>query len=352
MKTIAYFVSGHGYGHGVRSCAIINGIPSENRILIFSALPEAFFREELKVKYRHISCELDGGCVQSGCAHIDVPATLKKYAAINMQREKLIDHYAGLIKKAGVDLILADIPPLAFPIAAKAGVPGIGISNFSWADIYQPYLKRYPGYSQMIEQIMEDYGKADNYFSLYPNMEGKGLHPQEEMGLVSRKGKRRRGELVKKYKLNPEKKWCLVYAGPSGLEEIQWEQLKKYPGWEFLGLYALPGAPENYHLLEKRAGFNYADFTVSCDLVFGKLGYGLVSECLSHGTTVIFMERFDFAEYPVLKAALTERGQGVEISLEKARRLDFHSEMEKLIQNKFEPLEARGSENIVRALGL
>jgi len=249
MKAIAYFISGHGYGHGVRSCAIINGIPSENRILIFSNLPSDFFREELKREYRQIYCELDCGCVQSDCVHIDISATLKKYAAINLKRGKLIDHFAGFIKKAGVHLVLADIPPLAFPIAEKADVPCIGISNFSWADIYQPYLKRYPGYSPIIEQMMADYGKADKHFSLYPNMEGKGLHPQEEMGLVSRKGKKRRGELAKKYSLHPEKKWCLVYLGHFGLEEIQWKQLKEYTDWEFLGLCALPGAPENYHLL-------------------------------------------------------------------------------------------------------
>jgi L-arabinokinase len=352
MKTIAYFISGHGYGHGVRSCVIINRIPSKNRILVFSSLPSDFFREELKVEYRHVPCELDSGCIQSDCVHIDIAATIKKYTEINKKREKIIKQFSGLIKKLGVELVLADIPPLAFPIAAVAGVPGIGISNFTWADIYQPYLHQNPEFSPVLEQINDDYGKADQYFSLYPNMEGKGFYRQEKAGIIARKGKNRRNELAATYGINPGKKWCLIYIGNFGLNGIQWERLREYSDWEFFGLYPLSGAPDNYHLLSKNTGFNYADFTASSHIVFGKLGYGLVAESLYHGIPTLFFERRNFAEYPYLKRALIKRGLGKEISLEKVRNLDFRYEIEALTQTIRKPLNCYGTDYIINALGL
>jgi hypothetical protein len=99
--------------------------------------------------------------------------------------------------------------------------------------------------------------------------------------MVCRPGRPRRAEFAARFDLDPEKKWALVYVGSFGLEGVDWHRLARYPDWEFMGLYPLEGAPANYRYLKKDLSFRYSDLNASCDLVIGKLGYGLVAECLA-----------------------------------------------------------------------
>ncbi|MFC1584589.1 hypothetical protein ACFL5V_03470 [Fibrobacterota bacterium] len=352
MRTIAFFISAHGFGHGVRSCEIINNIPPEHQVYIFSSLPPWFFQEEIRRTYRHINCEIDCGCVQAETVSIDIAATLEKYQGIYKNRDILVEQYGTMLKKLHIDLVLADIPSMAFAIANYAGSPAYGISNFSWGDIYHPYSKEFPEFSGVLERTLSDYALAETYFSLFPGLEGKGFQSRMEMGLVARKGQKKRGRLAALHGLNQNKKWCLVYVGHTGLNNVDWKRLEKYHDWEFLGLYNLPGSPKNYRTFQKTSGYNYADITASCDLVFGKLGYGLVSECLSFGIPILFFERFDFAEYDIFKKVMTEREQGIEIDLEKVKKLDFLEDIAYLSRRNIQPVQAAGAGNIIRALEL
>lgn len=53
-------------------------------------------------------------------------------------------------------------------------------------------------------------------------------------------------------------------------------------------------------------------------MLLGKIGYGTVSECLAHGTPLVFVRRDYFNEEPFLRRLLQLHGAAVEI-----RRRDF-----------------------------
>jgi hypothetical protein len=116
-------------------------------------------------------------------------------------------------------------------------------------------------------------------------------------------------------------------------------------------LYPLQGAPSGYRYLKKDLSFRYADLNASCDLVLGKLGYGLVAECLVQAKPVLFLGRKDFDEFPMLKHVVEERGLGLEIPLAKFMRADFGDEFQALTARTHEPLQATGVADILRKLG-
>ncbi len=336
MKTLAYFITSHGFGHGVRSTVVINALPKNWAVVIYTSLPLGFLQEEITRPFKVVSCTIDCGCLQKDSVSVEIEETLKRYEEINAQRKELIQKYSQSLTEEGVDQVFADIPPLAFPIAKKVGLRVYGISNFNWVDIYEPFINNYPLFLPCLEQMKKDYQQADGHLLLYPGVKSFQWLKEEEVGIVSREGTSQRASLAQKYGLDKNKKWCLIYLGNFGLPHIKWERLDDYEDWEFLGLYPLENAPGNYHLIEKDSELKYADLTASCQVVLGKLGYGLVGECFRLGVPILFFERSGFVEYFELEGEILKREQGVLITLERLKRVDFLVELEFLAKKKFQ----------------
>lgn len=351
VSKVAFFLTGHGFGHGVRNSAVINALPPSVEVSLFTSLPESFFREELRRPYRLVPCEIDCGCVQHDAIDVDVEATLERYRALDARRGESVERFAKALVETGAELVIGDVPPLAFPIASAAGVPSWAVYNFTWTDIYRPYVEERPRYRDMLLRMEADYALAGRHIRLYPGLESPVPGPVEQAGLLCRPGRPRRLEFAAKFGLDPGKRWALVYVGSHGLDGISWRDLDLHAGWEFMGLYPLEGAPANYHVLAKDASFGYADLTASCDLVLGKLGYGLVAECLALGKPILFTGRTGFMEFPLLKEVVEGRGMGLELPLERLKALDFREELEVLAGGGHLPMEATGLAYILGKMG-
>jgi hypothetical protein len=351
LRKIAFFLSGHGFGHGVRNSALIEALPPGVEVDIYTSLPESFFRDELHRPFRIIPCEIDCGCLQPDTVNVDVEATLARYAELESRRGEFIARYAPMLRAGGAELVIADTPPLALPIAKAAGLPAWCVCNFTWLDIYAPYVAKHPRYLEMLQRMRADYALADRHVRFHPFMPGAEAWPVEAVGLVCRPGRSRREEFAERFGLNPEKKWCLVYVGNYGLDGVAWERLARFPEWEFMGLNPLPGAPAGYRYLKKDLSFRYADLNASCDLVLGKLGYGLVAECLAQAKPVLFLGRKDFDEFAMLKQVVEERGLGREIPLERFLQADFGEDLAALTAQRRQPLAATGVAEILQKLG-
>ncbi len=312
---IAWFVTGHGYGHAARSARLINQLPAGTEVTLFTTIEPAFFQRSLTREHQTVYCEIDCGCIQRDAADIDVAATLERYAEINGQRQVLIERYAAQLTARGIEMVIADIPPLAFAIAEAAGVPSVGISNFTWAEIYADYLDSAPWFAAQLDSMRADYRCADAYVRLYPHINEQPCAQVRDVGLLLSAGHcRPRHEVAKILNLDTDRPWCLVYFGAAGLRTSCWSALDDYPQWCFIGLYDLPGAGANYQRIALSAQITHSDVMAGASAVLGKLGYGLVSECLALGTPVIFPHRAQFCEFPALRDSLLARAQGFEIS--------------------------------------
>src|SRR6185295_12162924 len=87
----------------------------------------------------------DVGIVQKDALVMDEAATVGAWRAFVADDASRVASEARWLREVGARVVLGDIPPLAFAAAAEAGVPSVGLSNFSWDWIYRYMSARLPG---------------------------------------------------------------------------------------------------------------------------------------------------------------------------------------------------------------
>jgi hypothetical protein len=316
---IAYYVTAHGYGHGVRTCAIANNFSIDLNLTLISGLPEQFFREEIHRPFRYRKAEFDCGCLQVDAMNTDIEKTLQEYMRIDRNNCQIIDKEVKWVKKEGIDGIAGDVPPFAFEVAAAAGIPSVAVTNFTWHDIYSGYLQSFPSFKPCLDHIENQYASAGLLCALEPALPMTCFSNRKEIPVTGRNGRNVRDALIEKYHLRNGMKIGLIYVGNLGLKTVEWKKLEKHDGWEFLGINPLPCNPVNFHLVEKN-DFRYQDLMASVDLAIGKIGYSSFAESFLSDTPILFLPRHEFAEYAYLEKAALAWGGGHVISMK-----DFYS---------------------------
>ncbi len=352
-RHLAFFLTAHGFGHGVRQSAFIHALPREVEVTLFTDLPAGFFGEELDRPFRHVSLTLDCGCLQPDNTRVDVAATLARYRELDAERNRLIDAAAGALADVGAEFVIGDAPPLAFPAARAAGLPSWAVCNFSWTDIYRPYLRAHPDFAPVWERMRADYAVADRHVRLTPFTGDPLCTDTVPVGMLTRPGKPSKEELARRLGIDPTKRWCLIYLGNYGLPGIPWKKLESFSEWHFLGLYPC-GNAANFTHIRKDPSLRYADLTASADLVLGKLGYGLVTECAALGTPVLYLGREDFCEFEALQDFLHERKLGEQIPLRDLLALNLEPYLARFPRQtgmRERGQEATGTGDLLAALG-
>jgi UDP:flavonoid glycosyltransferase YjiC (YdhE family) len=329
MKII-YYVTAHGYGHGVRTCAIVNELPPDTEVVFRTVLPESFFREEVRRRFIYAPASFDCGCIQKDGITADIPATLNAYARIAEQNESRFADEVAWCRDQEPSLIASDIVPLAFDVAKACGIPSVAATNFTWYDIYAPYCRDIPGYQPLLAGLREQYASASLLLALDPAMLMDYFPVRAAIGPVARKGTSRRSEIVRHYGIEPGHHIGLLYVGQGGVDGFDAAALERFSGWEFLGVSPIGSAPANFRLIDK-SDFPYQDLAASADCMIGKLGYSAVAEAMVHGTPMIYLPREDFAEYAALDAAVRTWGGGAALSAEEFLQCTWESALNRCI---------------------
>ena len=108
-------------------------------ILMRTSAPRWLFERTMRVPYRWVECECDTGVVQIDSLHLDEAETVRRANAFYATFDDRVAHEAALLAEQGVRLVISDAPPLACAAAARAGIPSLVISNFTWDWIYSGY---------------------------------------------------------------------------------------------------------------------------------------------------------------------------------------------------------------------
>ncbi len=335
---IIYYVTSHGYGHGVRTVAISNEFSENVRITFRTILPQAFFREEMRRDFAYAQAAFDCGCIQKDSISTDIGRTLAAYQSIAQRNEALFDDEVRWCREQGAALLVSDITPFAFEVARACGIPSVAVANFTWYDIYEEYVRSFPEFRPELEKIRAQYASATIMLALEPSMPMNYFMKRTSVPPVGRKGNNCRAEIVEKYGFSADRNLGLIYLGCLGIAGIDWRKLADFTDWEFVGISPLAGAPSNYHIIPK-ADFRYQDLAASVDCMISKIGYGSVAESMIHGTPMLYLPRENFAEYPSLDAAVRSWGGGYPLSRESFVALDWKSTLAKVIVNgRLEPL--------------
>jgi hypothetical protein len=355
---ILYYITSHGYGHAVRSAAVCNalreavgvctgsGIDTDTdglRLTIRADIPQAFFKEELAFPHNWRSGGFDVGCLQSDGVSVLAEETLAAYRGISVNNKSLADGEARWCRDNGVDCVVGDITPFAFDVADRAGIPSVAIGNFTWHDIYLPYAERFPEYGAMLAEMADQYRKATVALALYPACPMTPFERKKPMPVLGRRGADRRKDIYRHFGIDRNKRLGVVYVGNFGLGGIDWVRLEMFDGWEFVGVYPLPGGPRNYHLVSKEL-FRYQDLSASADAIIAKMGYGVFSESLLNGIPLLYLPREDFAEFPVLDAEAKRLGNGVRIDTREFCGLEWAGLLDGVVDNnKIRPVDDDGA---------
>ena len=308
-RAVAFYVSGHGFGHAVRTSELIRrlwALEPELPVVVKTPAPEWLFGllTGREVEVEHLECDV--GVAQRDSLHVDTAATLHKVRALVESWDGMIESEAEACLRAGVGLIVSDIPAVACLTAKALGVPSIVLANFSWDWIYEGYAAREPGFKEVIPPMREAYGSTTLLLKLPMSPAMETFPRRKEIPLLVRTSDELRERLRERLGLKPEERAVLLSFGGIGFEGVRLDALSRLKRYRFV-IFG-DSADEsftNVTVLPHRCP-NHHEWVRAADVVVTKPGYGVVAECLASATPMLHTSRGEFAEYPLLVEAIVK----------------------------------------------
>lgn len=324
-------------------------LDNDLKIAVKTPAAEFFVRENLHgdAIYEHL--KIDIGVEQSDSLDVDPLLTLQNYARLIENKREIIESEAAWCKKNSVRLIVADIPPLAFDIAEKAGVKSLCIANFSWDWIYQPYVDMHPEYSHVIDDIKSSEAKCS--MLLYTPFSGdlSAFPYRRSIPLIGRKSDLSLAEIRGRLGISPEKKVVLFSFGGFGLKKVKELKPDLDENTVVISSRIDTSAEKWIHFSDdglKLRNLSYCDLVNTADAVLTKPGYGIVSECIANNTGMLYLERKLFPEFEIFKRDMCKYIPAVNIPLEDFYAGKWSEYLKRIFDSKenFEQIPVNGAE--------
>ena len=314
---IVFYVSGHGFGHATRTIEVINAVFArrpETRIGVRTSAPRWLFDLTVKGKIAFSTLECDTGVVQIDALTLDEADSIRRAAAFHSDLVTRAASETRVLRELGAGLIIGDIPPLAFAVSAAAGIPSIGIGNFTWDWIYADY-PRVRLAPSLLPAIRGAYTKASMALRLPMSAGFESFSNVKDIPFVARHATRTREEVCKLLKLPADKPIVLMSFGGYGLPGLDTDVLAKFKKYTVITTANLPvGRTRKETPLAERkgafisineeamydAGVRYEDLVGAAEAVVTKPGYGIIAESIANDAAVLYTSRGHFPEYDVL----------------------------------------------------
>jgi L-arabinokinase len=305
--TVAFYISGHGFGHASRQVEIINAFGLRHpgvRILVRSSAARWLLERTIRVPFELDDRPCDTGVVQIDSLHLDAGETIARAADFYATFAGRAADEARLLRDRGTRLVIADAAPLGCEAAAAAGIPSCVVSNFTWDWIYADYREHLHLGPDVIPAIQRAYRKAaaawrlpmhggfDTFDAAWRAEAPQARRRLVDVPFVARHAQHTREETRHKLGLPLDARLVLPTFGGYGARGLDYAQLDFARDWQVL---------LNFNdAVIYDAGLRYEDLVHAVDVVFTKPGYGIISECIANGTPLVYTPRGRFAEYGVL----------------------------------------------------
>jgi hypothetical protein len=307
--TVVFYITGHGFGHAVRQIAIVNALAHRRpdvAIVVRTSVAPWLFGRSVRSSVRLEPGPVDTGAIQRGSLDVDIPATLAAAQAFYDGAEPWITQEAAFLAREHARLVVSDIPPLPIAAARRAGVPAIGISNFTWDWIYEDYdaPRLAPG---LVETLQAHYAAAAEGWRLPMHGGFASFDTLRDLPLVGRVARQPRDVVRAAVGLPADRPLVLVSLGGYGARGIDLHaaaaSLRGVADVVATSYDAFtPG--DGVHCVDETAMYGqrirYEDLVGAVDIVASKPGYGIISECAANGTALLYTDRGRFCEYDVL----------------------------------------------------
>ncbi len=340
--TIVFYVSGHGFGHASRQVEVINAIGAaapDARIILRTAVSPDLLRRSLTV-----ATELRPGACDSGIAQItsldhDDARTVEDARAFHRDWEAVVSAEAAALSGTRPQVVVGDIPPLAFDVARALGAPSVAIANFTWDWIYEAH----PGFDDapdVLTLIRTAYRHAT--LALRLPLSGGFAHMADvrPIPFIARRPTRDRADTRRYFGLDPARPVALLSFGGYGLPNLSFADIDCLDDWTIVTTDHVPDAVlqtdrRRIVRVDERAfeeGYcRYIDLVAASDVVVTKPGYGIIADAIAAGTAMLYTSRGAFREYDVLVAALPRYLRSGFISREDLRSGRWRSALETVV---------------------
>ncbi len=335
MISVAYYITGHGYGHAVRSSQVIRslkGVCPELEFHIRTTAPQWLF-QALPSPFSYSSHPIDVGILQRDSLQMNIEETLRACQALHERIPLLIEEDIAFIRREEIRLILGDIPPLCFEIAARASLPSVAITNFTWDWIYQAYLPGFPAFLPLIREMEAFYRKATLGLALPFSCNLEVFSNLISIPLIARFSALDKREARKRFGLPLTAQIVLVSFGGFGLERLPWTRMNDTKDFFFVTTGGVPKKEKSFLVLPE-AQPHYEDLVRAADVVVSKPGYGIVADVIAHQVPILYTSRGHFPEYPFLVEALNCWATSQFIPQEELLRGELGPYLERLLEEE------------------
>jgi L-arabinokinase len=323
---LAAYVTGHGFGHLTRLCEVLRAVRARAPALpitVVGAVPGPLVERALgSAALRAIGCDV--GLVQRGPLDIDEAASAAACRAFEATWDERVAAEAAFLRASGARLVVADVPPLAFAAAAAAGVPAVAVTNFSWDWIYRHLAARQPSLADAAARAAHAYQEAALLLELPYAGDLAAFTRREQVGFVARRPSVAREEARRRLGLDGRPAVLLSFGG-TGMPAVATDRLVRHRRFRFLLPEEL-GPPRLDAL-----GLGYVDVVGAADVVLTKPGYGIVTDAIGAGTRLVYTERGDFPEYPILVREMPRHLACTHVSNEALRAGDVVSALDDVL---------------------
>lgn len=311
MRGVAFYISGHGFGHASRQVQIVNalglrlpGVP----ILLRTAAAPWLLQRTVAPPVTLDAAPCDTGVVQIDGLRLDARATIEQARDFHRTLDERASREAATLYDHDVALVLADAPPLACAAAAVAGIPSVVVSNFTWDWIYQGYREHLGLAPHLLPAIEAAYRHAEGAWRL-PMHGGFATFSRDtitDVPFVARHATHAREETRDCLRLPQQRRLALSSFGGFGVNDLDLSSLDCLHECDVV----ITGREEGrtfgrgLHYVDEAdiydRGLRYEDLVHAVDVVVTKPGYGIISECIANDTAIVYTSRGRFAEYDVL----------------------------------------------------
>ena len=272
------------------------------RIHVRTTAPHWLF-EHLPISYTRQ--DIDVGIIQPNTLRMDLDATAKACRDLHERLPTLLEQEVAFVTQQRINLIVGDVPPASFEIAARANIPSVAITNFTWDVIYRAYAEEIPELVPLIEEMTGFYNKATLALTLPYPCDMSMFPRREAIPWITRLSALNRVQARAAFGLPQTGTLVLLSFGGLGLDDLPWQELNALTEFYFVTTSAVGQSLGNLLVLDA-AQRRYEDLLRAVDVIVTKPGYGIVADVLAHQVPVLYTERGEFPEYPLLVCALND----------------------------------------------
>ncbi|MEN8254638.1 MAG: hypothetical protein ABFR33_04125, partial [Verrucomicrobiota bacterium] len=213
MKKLAYYITAHGYGHGTRSCDILNALHAaapETELVVKTDLPLAFLQSRLPATIKILPGVFDVGLIQKDSIQVDLEASINAVERLYTHEESLIAGEVEFIERENIGVVVADIPAIPLEAAKRSGIPAIATGNFGWDWIYSDFVKFDPRWQTYVDKFRGTYQKTDLLLRQPFAEPMAAFQNQIDLPLLAKPGTDRRKAIAEATGCDPAKQWVLL----------------------------------------------------------------------------------------------------------------------------------------------